>query len=56
MIANFKKMNFVGIIPARYESTLLPGKPLLLGRKTHYYQGVRTGLRQVLPVFVVADI
>ena len=44
---NFKKMNFVGIIPARYESTRLPGKPLVdLGGKPmiiRVFERVKTG-------------
>ena len=47
-------MNFVGIIPARYESTRLPGKPLVnLGGKPIIIR-VLERVRQVLPDIVVA--
>jgi 3-deoxy-manno-octulosonate cytidylyltransferase (CMP-KDO synthetase) len=53
-VLNFYKMNFVGIIPARFESTRLPGKPLAdLGGKPMIVR-VFEQVKKVLPDIVVA--
>lgn len=54
MPSNLKTMNFVGIIPARYESSRLPGKPLAdLGGKPMIIR-VYEQVKKVLPDIVVA--
>jgi 3-deoxy-manno-octulosonate cytidylyltransferase (CMP-KDO synthetase) len=54
MPANFRKMNFIGIIPARFKSSRLPGKPLAdLGGKPMIIR-VYEQVNKVLPDIVVA--
>jgi len=54
MSPNFRKMNFIGIIPARYKSTRLPGKPLAdLGGKPMIVRVLEQVIK-ILPDIIVA--
>ncbi|MCD6354695.1 MAG: 3-deoxy-manno-octulosonate cytidylyltransferase [Prolixibacteraceae bacterium] len=56
MFSKKKDVNFIGIIPARYESTRFPGKPLALLNKKPMIQWVYENATQALQnVWVATD-